>query len=39
MDGVCESVLAAVLTPAVFCISAIGQSGPCGQYACAVDCL
>jgi len=30
MDGLCESVLAAILTPAVFCISAIGQSGPCG---------
>jgi len=27
-DGVCESMLAAVLTPTVVCICAIGQSGP-----------
>jgi len=30
MDGVCESMLAAILTAAVFCDRVISQSGPCG---------
>jgi len=36
MDRVCESVFVAILTQAVFCTSAIGQSGPCGFNVLAV---
>jgi len=31
IDGVCESMLVAILTPAVSCDRVISQSGPCRQ--------